>query len=79
MSRKFECIKVDNLIKFSAQGMDLALFVGNETKVKISFEIKSPLDRYLYKMEENWASKTFKNLCHFISSQDIIMYKISSF
>jgi hypothetical protein len=29
--------------EFSAQGSDLALFVGNETKVKIPSEINPPL------------------------------------
>ena len=34
---------MNNLFKFSAQGMDLATFIGNGTKVKILSEIKPPL------------------------------------
>ena len=34
---------VNNLLKFSAQGRDLAYFVGNGSKVKIPSEIKPPL------------------------------------
>ena len=45
LSRKFE--KVVTLkgrkFKLSAQGQDLALFVGNGTKIKILAEIKLPL------------------------------------
>ena len=33
-------------LKFSAQGRDLALFVGNVTKSKIPSEIKTPLIMY---------------------------------
>ena len=36
-------IKATNLFKFSAQGSDLAPFVGNLTKVKIPSEIEPPL------------------------------------
>ena len=34
---------INNLLKFSAQGRDLAYFVGNGSKVKIPSEIKPPL------------------------------------
>ena len=39
----FPPITVNNLFKFSAQWSDLALFVGNGTKVKIPSEIKPSL------------------------------------
>ena len=35
---------VNKLFKFSAQGSDLAPFVGNGTKIKILSEIKPPLE-----------------------------------
>ena len=34
---------LSNLFKFSAQGSDLAPFVGNGTKDKIPYEIKPPI------------------------------------
>ena len=39
----FPPFSVNNLLKFSAQGSDLAPFVGNGTKPKIPFEIKQEL------------------------------------
>ena len=39
----FSTIKINELLKFTPQGNDLALFIGNETKVKIPAEIKPPL------------------------------------
>jgi hypothetical protein len=36
---------MDGEFKFSAQGRDLAHFVGNGTKIKILSEIKPPLER----------------------------------
>ena len=38
----FQPFSVNNLFKFSAQGWDLAYFVGNGTKVKMAPEIKPP-------------------------------------
>ena len=40
----FPPFTVNNLIKFSAQGRDLAPFFDNGTKVKIPSEIKPPLE-----------------------------------
>ena len=48
----FPPIALNKLSKLSAQGSDLALFIGDRTKVKIPSEIKPPLKRivmrYLY-------------------------------
>jgi hypothetical protein len=40
----FPPFTVNKLFKFSAQGSDLATFVGNRTKIKILSEIKPPLE-----------------------------------
>ena len=47
----FSPITVSNLFKSSAQWNNLALFVGNGTKVKIPSEIKPPLTGHLRPMK----------------------------
>ena len=50
--------KKDGNFKFSAKGRDLALFIGNGTKVKTTPESKPPLGYnilvYLLAMYEGW-------------------------
>ena len=62
LSRKFELSthstkQLTYLFKFSAQGSDLAPFIGNGTKVKIFSEIKPPLTNLFFSLSWAWNSK----------------------
>ena len=52
--QRFPPFTVNYLVKFSAQGRDLAPFFGNGTKVKIPSEIKLPLDCHLLRSLCDW-------------------------